>query len=147
MPNACGRIRVRFASAMHASASRTFARSADDTRLGREETTMSQCFTCHGAGVTATENGPQPCTDCFGDGKQVGRGARLEWRLREIERVHREAGGETAADVVWLVHELRDAREALVRILARCQDTDESDETARDVKYLANAALGLYEPK
>lgn len=106
---------------------------------------MTQCLTCHGAGVTGTENGPVACTDCFGEGKALGRGARLEWRLREIEQAHRESRDETAIDVVWLVHELRDAREALVRILARCQDADESDETARDVRHLANGALGFYE--
>jgi hypothetical protein len=48
--------------------------------------------------------------------------------------------------VLWLVHELRRGREALVRILARCQDADDTDSVARDVKYQANDALGLYDP-
>jgi len=48
---------------------------------------------------------------------------------------------------VWLVHELRQSRGALLRILARCQDADDSDATARDLKFLANEALGLYKPK
>ena len=86
------------------------------------------------------------CPDCMGEGKPAGRGTRLEWRLRELERVHRDAPGETAADVMWLVHELRGARDALVQILARCDDADESDALAREVKFVANEALGLYSP-
>jgi hypothetical protein len=70
----------------------------------------------------------------------------MEWRLREIERVYRHSARETESDVLWLVHELRSSREALLRILARCQDADEADAVARDVKYLANDALGLYDP-
>jgi hypothetical protein len=105
---------------------------------------MTQCFTCHGTGMTATENGPERCNDCFGEGKALDGGPRFEWRLREIERAHRERGGDMVTDVAWIVHELRTTREALVRIVARCQDADASDETARDVVYLANAALGLY---
>jgi hypothetical protein len=92
------------------------------------------------------ENGPQLCPDCFGEGSALSRSTKMEWRLREIERVHRHSGRETEADVVWMVHELRQAREALVRILARCQDADDFDLTARDVKFVANEALGLYEP-
>ncbi|HZU83810.1 MAG TPA: hypothetical protein VE987_12875 [Polyangiaceae bacterium] len=103
------------------------------------------CLTCYGAGETVTESGPQACPDCFGEGRAPSRGAKLEWRLREIERAHRHSGRETEGDVLWLAHELRRGREALVRILARCQDADDSDGLARDVKYLANDALGLYE--
>ena len=44
----------------------------------------------------------------------------------------------------WLVNELRGTREALVQILARCQDAAESDALAQDVKYRANEALGVY---
>jgi len=41
---------------------------------------------------------------------------------------------------------VRRSRDVLVRILARCQDAEETDATARDVKYQANEALGLYDP-
>ncbi|HVH44810.1 MAG TPA: hypothetical protein VM925_20795 [Labilithrix sp.] len=115
--------------------------------MAQETTSTKQCLTCHGTGMTATDYGPLACTDCFGDGKALGLGARLEWRLRAIEGAHRGARGEVGADIVWLVHELRATREALVRILARCQDADESDDAARDVRHLANEALGLYETK
>jgi hypothetical protein len=60
--------------------------------------------------------------------------------------VYREASGDSAADIVWLVHELRAARETLVRVLARCDDADDGDVVAREVKFLANTALGFYEP-
>ncbi len=105
-----------------------------------------QCLTCYGAGETVTEAGPEACPDCFGAGKQLSHSTRMEWRLREIERVYRQSGHETEADVLWLVHELRSSREALVRILALCQDASDADTVARDVKYQANEALGLYEP-
>jgi len=108
-------------------------------------TTPDICLTCYGRGETASEHGVVPCPDCFGDGRPPGRGGRLEWRLRELERVYRTAGGEAAADVLWLVHELRSAREALVRVLARCDDADDDNAVAREVKFLANDALGLYE--
>jgi hypothetical protein len=108
---------------------------------------MDVCLTCYGRGETASEHGPTVCADCFGDGKPPARGTRLEWRLRELERVYRDANDERAADVLWLVHELRSARDALTHVLARCDDADDEDVVAREVKYLANAALGLYEPR
>jgi hypothetical protein len=107
--------------------------------------TVDACLTCYGAGETVTEDGPRACPDCFGDAGSPSGGTKMEWRLREIERAYRHSGRETEADVLWLVHELRRSREALLRILARCQDADdESDPVARDAKYEAIEALGLY---
>jgi hypothetical protein len=106
-----------------------------------------RCLTCHGTGENATEHGPLPCPDCFGDGTALDGGARFEWRLRELERVHRDARGDVASDVLWLVHELRTTREALLRVLSRCQDADASDAFASEVKLLVIAALGLYPPR
>ena len=48
--------------------------------------------------------------------------------------------------MVWLIHELRQNREALLAIFARCQDADESDALAKEIRFRANDALGLYEP-
>src|SRR5882672_7928044 len=93
-----------------------------------------QCLTCYGAGETVTEAGATVCPDCFGEGKQLSQSTKLEWRLRQIERAYRHSGRETEADVLWLVHEVRRSRDVLVRILARCQDAEETDATARDVK-------------
>jgi hypothetical protein len=107
----------------------------------------NECLTCYGAGETVTENGPQACPDCFGEGRPLAGATKLEWRLRELERAYEGSARETAADVLWLVHELRRNRDALMRILARCQDADDTDGVAREIKFQANEALGLYEPR
>jgi hypothetical protein len=96
-------------------------------------------MTCYGTGEVVTEQGALSCPDCFGDGG----GAKIEWRLRELDKQYAEAG-ETAADIRWLIHEVRRCRESLVRILTLSQDADESDELARRIKYQANEALGIY---
>ncbi|MGH7270769.1 MAG: hypothetical protein ACREJ3_10090 [Polyangiaceae bacterium] len=108
---------------------------------------VEACLTCYGAGETVGENGPEPCPDCFVEGAALSHGTKLEWRLRQMERTYHGSGRETEADVLWLVHELRHSRDALLRILARCQDADEADAVAKDVKFQANEALGLYSPK
>jgi hypothetical protein len=109
------------------------------------DATADRCLTCHGAGETGTEGGPVVCPDCFGDGRPLGRGAKLEWRLRQIERAHCRTGLEGDADVVWLVHELRRSREGLVGIFTRCQDAEEGDVFAAEIRHRANQALGLYD--
>lgn len=102
------------------------------------------CLTCYGSGEVVADGAPQTCPDCFGEGKPLSRGTKIEWRLRALENAHLQTPGETTNDILWLVNELRTAREALVRIFARCADTDDSDLT-REVKHRANEALGLYE--
>jgi hypothetical protein len=103
------------------------------------------CATCYGTGELVTEHGATTCPDCFGEARAPGRGTALEWRLRELEGQYRNSSVDGAADILWLIHELRRAREALVLILARCQDADEGDTLATDVKYRANDVLELYE--
>jgi hypothetical protein len=107
-------------------------------------TSLETCLTCYGAGETATERGPEVCPDCLAGA--VSRTTRLEWRLRDIESVYRNSGRDTEAEVLWLVHELRQSRDALLRILAICQDADESDPAVGNLKFVANEALGLYVP-
>ncbi len=102
------------------------------------------CNTCYGTGEIATEHGLASCPDCYGDGKAAHTGNKLEWRLRELERSYRSTNHECLSDVMWLVHELRQARDALVLILTRCQDADEGDDVASYVRNQAMAALGLY---
>jgi hypothetical protein len=104
----------------------------------------SDCQTCYGTGEVASEHGPATCPDCYGDGKSASGGSKLEWRLRELERSYRAAKSESLSDVMWLVHELRQARSALIAILTRCQDVDGHDEVAGYVRNQAMAALGLY---
>jgi hypothetical protein len=101
------------------------------------------CITCHGAGEIPTDLGPEICPDCQGDQRSPGRRQLLEWRLRDIERVHIGEGHPCQSDVRWLVHQVRTSREALVRILTRC--LDEEGQLASDIKYTVNAALELYE--
>lgn len=105
---------------------------------------IEQCATCYGTGESVGDQGPVVCPDCFGDGRAAGRGSKMEWRLREIERRLVASGPDVAADVSWLVHEVRRTREALTHIMARCQDADSGDALAADVMYRANEALGLY---
>jgi hypothetical protein len=105
---------------------------------------IDDCHTCYGTGEVASEHGPTSCPDCYGDGKSASGGNKLEWRLRELERRYRAAESESLSDVMWLVHELRQARAALVAVLTRCQDAPESDEAARFVRIQAMDALGLY---
>jgi hypothetical protein len=105
----------------------------------------SDCQTCYGSGEIVTEHGPVSCPDCYGDGRSAHMGNKMEWRLRDIERTYQGGRHESLADIMWLVHELRQAREALVLILTRCQDAEEDDEVARYVRSRAIAALGLYE--
>jgi hypothetical protein len=109
-------------------------------------TSLTNCATCYGTGEVVTEQGPKACSDCFGDGVPPGRGAKMEWRLRQIEQACQGWDHEAKGDVEWLIYELRRSRDRLLRILARCQDADEGDPLAADIKYQANEALGLYEP-
>lgn len=106
----------------------------------------STCLSCQGSGEIGTDSGPEPCPDCFGAGKALSAGTRLEWRLSKIESSCSRLGRDGEADVLWLVHELRRSRAALLQILARCQDADDADTTARAIKYEANEALELYDP-
>ncbi len=101
------------------------------------------CLTCYGTGEVVTDGPPETCPDCFGE-RALSRGTKLEWRLRAIESTYRQSERETASDVLWLVRELREARGSLVRILARCQDAEDSDVLAREVRDEANKALGVY---
>lgn len=102
------------------------------------------CQTCYGTGEIVTEHGAVNCPDCYGDGVSANHGSKMEWRLRELEKIYR-SNHASFADVMWLVCEVRKAREALVLILTRCQDADDSDEIARYARTRAMEALGLYD--
>lgn len=109
------------------------------------EPTIERCTTCHGGGEIGTDYGPTTCPDCFGEGRQLGSLERVEWRLRDIERKHQDGTHACEPDVRWLVHELRQCREALVHILSRCHDESATAPAlASAVQFAANRALGLY---
>jgi DnaJ-class molecular chaperone len=111
---------------------------------GRMQERSDGCQTCYGTGEIVTEHGAVDCPDCYGDGVSANRGNKMEWRLRELEKTYR-SNHASFADVMWLVHEVRKAREALVLILTRCQDADDGDDIARYARTRAMEALGLYE--
>lgn len=106
-----------------------------------------QCTTCYGTGELVTDQGALVCPDCFGDGKAAGRGGKIEWRLRELDRAYAGGARDADADVQWLLHEVRAGRDALVRILTLCHDAAEDDALAQRIRFLANEALGLYTPE
>ena len=106
----------------------------------------AHCTTCYGTGEIVNDQGPMTCPHCFGEGATVGGVAKVEWRLREIERVHRGSGQESEADVLWLVHELRRSRELLLHVMAMCEDAS-PEALAHDIKYRINDVLALYPAK
>ena len=102
------------------------------------------CATCYGSGEIVTDQGPLVCRDCMGHGKLAGRLELYEWRLREIERGHRDGTHGCEDDVRWMAAEVRRSRDALLQIFARCQDAAESDTLAAEIRHLTNGCLGLY---
>src|ERR1019366_8732120 len=82
------------------------------TRLMKQP--AETCLTCCGTGDATTGGAPETCPDCFGEPREraLGRSTKLEWRLRAIESAYRNPERETAGDVLWLVAEVRKAREA-----------------------------------
>jgi hypothetical protein len=111
------------------------------------QTSIDKCATCLGEGEIGTENGPVSCPDCFGEGRRLALAERVEWRMRDIERAHRGDTHGCARDMNWLVFELRRSREALQQIMARCQDEDDAQPLAAEIKFVANQILELYEPR
>lgn len=105
------------------------------------------CLTCWGEGEISTENGPDLCPDCRGDGKQPVPHELAEKRLRELEEklASLEDDDQEPTDLRWLVHELRATRKALLHIFTVCHDVGDDPPVVREVKFLANEALGLFE--
>ncbi|HEY6080889.1 MAG TPA: hypothetical protein VIW29_18875 [Polyangiaceae bacterium] len=109
------------------------------------EAAQGNCITCYGKGEIVDDFGPARCPDCGGGGKQLDGNTQTEWRLRDIEGGHVGDAHGCEADVRWLAFELRRAREALLHIVSRSQDADESDTLAREVRHVAMEALSLYQ--
>jgi hypothetical protein len=103
-------------------------------------------LTCYGSGETATEAGLGPCPDCGGTGLLPPRHVLVEWRMAAIEKRYASSESEAAADVAWLAFELRRARQALTKILALAQE-EPLDTQAKQIRFTANEALGVYEPE
>ncbi|HEX2677993.1 MAG TPA: hypothetical protein VHM19_15170 [Polyangiales bacterium] len=105
------------------------------------DTAKQTCATCYGEG---TASDLSPCPDCAGMGTLPSGLVLTEWRLRELERLYSQRGGEAGQDVGWLVREVRRAHHVLLQILAASQDADEGDAIAAKIKFLANDVLGMY---
>jgi len=105
--------------------------------------TAGKCLTCYDSGELVTELGPVACPDCAGEPGAVSAWGQIERRLRDIEQ--RYAGKhDLGPEVHWLVFELRRSRNALLRILARCQDDPDDDGLAAEIRYWANDATRMY---
>jgi hypothetical protein len=72
------------------------------------------------------------------------RGVLVEWRARDIERAMGLGASAGAADVRWLIAELRNARAALTEIIALAHDAQDPDLIAQKIRFTANRALGVY---
>jgi hypothetical protein len=106
---------------------------------------VPSCSSCGGTGEMPTDFGPTDCPDCGGAGFLPSRGVLVEWRARDIERALSVGVEPAAADVRWLLAELRTARHALTDVIALAHDIQDPDSIAGRIRFAANRALGLYE--
>lgn len=102
-----------------------------------------RCHSCLGTGEVGTEGGPVDCPDCGGSGILPHPHVAVEWRLRDIERLHATRDDAIAGDLRWLIAEVRRARTALTEIAALADDAGDTD-VARRLRFTANRALELY---
>jgi hypothetical protein len=106
--------------------------------------TQETCLTCLGGGEVSSERGISGCPDCDGTGKVGDVYLRTEHQLREIEARSARLSGEAAADVIWLVGELRRSRQALLKALTAAQDGNDGDDLIARIRFEANEALKIY---
>ena len=83
------------------------------------------------------------CPDCGGSGALPDPSVRVDWRMRDIERVQGQRPGSVGADVRWLVSELRRARKALTEVASLAQEPM-TPEVARQINVTAGDALCLF---
>ncbi len=102
-----------------------------------------RCATCAGSGEVGSEVGPIDCPDCGGGGQLPDPHVLVEWRARDIERVRGQSGPQ-AADIRWLVSELRRARTALTEIATLSEELGEGELPQR-IRITAGEALRWYE--
>ena len=105
----------------------------------------TRCASCFGTGEAPSDYGIVDCPDCGGAGYLPTRNVLVEWRARDIERAVERGASAEAADVRWLLTELRNARGALTEIIALAHDAQDPDAIALRIRFAANRALGVYE--
>jgi hypothetical protein len=108
------------------------------------ETKRRQCNSCSGTGELGTDAGVVDCPDCGGSGALPHPHTLVEWRMRDIERQYGSSHDAVAADLRWLVSEVRRARAALTEIVAVAQDGEAAEVAAR-VQMIGVKALDFYE--
>lgn len=108
------------------------------------EITTETCLTCLGGGEVSSERGVSTCPDCDGTGKVGDVYVRTEHHLREVEARVARMSGEAAAEVGWLVVELRRTRQAMLKVLTAAQDAGESNDLIARIRFEANEALKIY---
>lgn len=108
--------------------------------------TFPVCSTCFQSGEVPTDFGPVDCPDCGGAGHLPSRSVLVDWRSRDLERALSSGRAPDAADLGWLIAELRVARAALTDIIALAHDLDDEHAIGVRIRFAANRALGLYEP-
>lgn len=107
--------------------------------------TFPACSTCMKSGEVPTDFGPVDCPDCGGAGHLPSRSVLVEWRSRDLERALAAGRTPEAADVTWLLAELRAARDALTDIVALSHDLEDQHAISVRIRFAANRALGLYD--
>lgn len=105
---------------------------------------MPSCQSCLGSGEAATDFGPVDCPDCGGAGYLPSKHVLVDWRARDIEQALARGRAADAADVHFLLAELRSARKALTEIVALAHDAHDPDQIAQRIRFAASRALGLY---
>ena len=92
-----------------------------------------------------TESGPVDCPDCGGAGFLPSPNVLIEWRARDIDRALTAGWAQPdAADVRWLLAQLRIARTALTEIVALAHDVNDGDAIAMRIRVTAHRALGMH---
>jgi hypothetical protein len=94
-----------------------------------------------------TESGPTDCPDCGGAGFLPSSNVLVDWRARDIERALSNGTQPEAADVRWLLAQVRLARTALTEIVALAHDVQDGDAIAMRIRVTAHRALGMHEPE
>ncbi len=105
----------------------------------------TRCASCFGTGEAPSDYGIVDCPDCGGAGYLPTKNVLVEWRARDIERAVERGASAEAADVRWLLTELRNARAALTEIIALAHDAQDPDAIALRIRFAANRALGFYD--
>jgi hypothetical protein len=106
--------------------------------------TLPACSSCHGSGEVPTDYGAVDCPDCGGAGFLPSRHVLVDWRAHDLEQSLARGEAPGAADVKWMLAELRQARVALTEIIALAHDVDDAEGIAQRIRFVANKALGLY---